>query len=266
MKQVILFSLLFVCFLGIAQPPPFEPRKTPPKMPPSSDWHQKHNGIQTLVDYPPEFPGGVDSLISYIDNNLIYPLEFFEVTEGDKVYVRFVIEKNGSVSRVEMLKDRTNRESCAREAVALGKSMPNWKPGYSKKYFDDFKETTEQLQDSIPVRCYFTMPITFKREKLPLLPHGYDSLKNYIKTNLVYPEKAFNAKIQGKVDVKLLFDDVGNFSDVLLIHGMENCPECNEEALRLIKSIPKEFIKANDNELSPKPFFFNTFVRFKIED
>lgn len=263
MKYIILFPLLFVCFLGIAQPPPFEPRKTTPKMPPSSDWHQKHNGIQTLVDYPGEFPGGADSLIDYIDNHLVYPLEFFEVTEGNKVFVRFVIEKNGSVSRVEMLKDRTNRKSCAREAIALVKSMPNWKPGYSKNYFNDFKETTEQLQDSIPVRCYFTMPITFKRAKLPLLPHGYDSLTNYIKTNLVYPQQASKEKIQGRVYVKMIFNDTEDLADVILLRGVENCPECDKEVLRLLKSIPTDLIKANSSPHTPKPFFFNTFIELK---
>lgn len=255
MKQVILFPLLFVCFLGIAQPP-IEP-------PPAPDWDKKHNDILTFPEFPAEFPGGADSLRSYIDNNLIYPLEFCEVTEGDKVYVRFIIEKNGSVSRVEMLKDRTNRKSCAREAIALVKSMPNWKPGYSKNYFNDFKETTEQLQDSIPVRCYFTMPITFKRAKLPLLPHGYDSLTNYIKTNLVYPQQASKEKIQGRVYVKMIFNDTEDLADVILLRGVENCPECDKEVLRLLKSIPTDLIKANSSPQTPKPFFFNTFIELK---
>lgn len=257
MKYIILFPLLFVCFLGITQPP-IEP-------PPVPDWEKKHNYIHTFPEFPGEFPGGADSLRSYIDNNLIYPLEFFEVTQGDKMYVhvQFVIEKNGSVSRVEILKNRTNRESFAREAVALVKSMPDWKPSYSKNYFNDFKETTEQLQDSIPVRSYFSMPITFKREKLPLLPHRYDSLTNYIKTNLAYPQQALKEKIQGKVYVKMIFNDAGNLADVVLRRGMENCPECDKEVLRILKSIPTDLIKANNSPQTPKPFFFNTFIELK---
>lgn len=61
------------------------------------------------------------------------------------VYVQFVVEKDGSISDVKVL--RGIGGGCDEEAVRVVKSMPKWKPG---------------KQRGQPVRVYYTLPIDFK--------------------------------------------------------------------------------------------------------
>lgn len=303
MKQYLfIFSLWFSALLCYAQEP----------------YDEK------IWDYPdslPEFPGGRDSLFSFIDENLIYPLEFVELvsSKGIKrniITVEFTVEKDGHISNIKIQHNGTECTSCGKEAISVMKLSPQWRPGYitletrdkareeyyqsllspsdiwmlstdwmepqgivvndsiQPKNLENKKDTiideapikTENKKDSlIVVRTRRNIPIIFKLEKLPELPYGIDSLTNYINTNLVYPQRAINERIQGKVDVKLMFDDTGEIKDVILLQGMENCPECDEEALILLQNMPKDLMRANDSPNSPKPFFFNSFIEFRLE-
>lgn len=276
--------------------------------------------IWAMPNSLPEFPGGHDSLLSYIDENLIYPMEFLELVlskevKENKVYLELTIDQDGFVRRTSILRDIIDCVSCRKEATSVMKSSPQWKPGYitletrdkareeyyqsllspsdiwmlstewmesqdivvhdslQPKNLENKKDTiieespinTQQKDSLLVVKSSTTILIRFKLEKLPELPYGIDSLTNYINTNLVYPERAVNERTQGKVDVKLMFDDTGEIKDVLLLQGMENCPECDEEALILLQNMPKDLMRANDSPNSPKPFFFNTFIEFRLE-
>lgn len=265
MKNNIL-DQIFLCFLlpffGVAQPP--EPPVLPPfKEPSPPNFHKEYNGIQPFPEKEAEFPGGIKALMSYLNNNLVIPLSVLEDDLQGKVWVKFVIEKDGSISKVEILRGLS--KDCDREVIGLIKTMPKWKPGYSSTYYNEHTTITENLRDTVPVRSSFTLPIAFKNSNYPILPQGYDTLKNYLTTNLVYPKRALKEKIEGKVYVKLLFAETGEVKDVVLLKGMENCPECDKEAIRLMKSVPKEIMTANDEKYSPKPFFFNTYIDFKPE-
>lgn len=217
--------------------------------------------IERNIDIKAEFSGGYDSL----NNNLIIPLSVLENELQGRVHIRFIVEKDMSISIVEILRGISGCSECNREAVELVKAMPKWLPGYPKHNYNEYTEKTEKLKDSIPVRHLFTVSIAFESPNYPILPQGYDALKNYLTTNLVYTEQVLREKIEGKVYVQLLFGETGQVIDAILLKGMENCSECDKEAVRLMKSIPKEIMTANDEKYSPKPFFFNTYIDFKAE-
>ncbi len=97
-----------------------------------------------VVEIMPEYPGGEKALFSFLGNNIKYP----EVAKKNKVtgrvFVTFVVEKDGSVADVKLLKGIGS--GCDEEAMRVIKSMPNWKPG---------------TQRGKAVRVQYNLPIKF---------------------------------------------------------------------------------------------------------
>jgi protein TonB len=73
----------------------------------------------------------------------------------------------------------------------------------------------------------------------PAFPGGIIAMLKYIKANTKYPATALEAKKSGKCNVKFLVNTNGTISDVTILDGIENCPECDAEAIRVVKSMPK---------------------------
>ena len=100
--------------------------------------------IFTVVENDPEFPGGMDALRKFIQKNLQYPQLARENGIEGKVYVTFVVETDGSISNIKILRDIGG--GCGAEAVRIVKLMPKWKPG---------------TQRGKPVRVQYNLPIMF---------------------------------------------------------------------------------------------------------
>jgi periplasmic protein TonB len=101
--------------------------------------------IFTVVEAMPEFPGGDESRIRYLQNTLKYPQMARESGIQGRVFVTFVVERDGSISDVKVL--RGIGGGCDEEAVRVIQQMPKWVPG---------------KQRGKPVRVQFNMPILFK--------------------------------------------------------------------------------------------------------
>ncbi|MBR3434537.1 MAG: TonB family protein [Bacteroidales bacterium] len=97
-----------------------------------------------VVEDDPEFPGGLSALSQYLASNIKYPQLAKENNITGKVFVSFVVEKDGSVGQVKILRDIGG--GCGAEAVRVVKSMPKWKPG---------------KQRGKPVRTQFNLPVDF---------------------------------------------------------------------------------------------------------
>lgn|GEM_PF-2168986 len=82
--------------------------------------------------YDTHFPIGHVSLRNFIDSNLVYPQEAKEKGIQGKVILYFVVNKDGSISHINILHDIGG--SCASEAVRLIKSMPKWIPAREAEY------------------------------------------------------------------------------------------------------------------------------------
>lgn len=98
--------------------------------------------IFTVVETMPEFPGGQSALSKYISNNLNYPESAKINGVSGRVFVSFIINKDGTISDVKIMK--SVNEQLDAEAIRVIKSMPNWKPG---------------KQRGEPVRVQYNMPI-----------------------------------------------------------------------------------------------------------
>lgn len=83
--------------------------------------------IYDMPERMPEFPGGPDAMHHYINDHLTYPEEAKEKKIQGKVYIQFVVEKDGSISQVKVR--RGVHKLLDKEAKRVIESMPNWKPG-----------------------------------------------------------------------------------------------------------------------------------------
>ena len=102
------------------------------------------DAIFVVAENAPEFPGGEDSLYAYIARNIVYPEAAKKEKIEGRVFVTFIVEKDGQVSSVKLLRDIGG--GCGEEAIRVVKSMPKWKPG---------------TQRGKPVRFQFNMPVSF---------------------------------------------------------------------------------------------------------
>ncbi|MBQ3738358.1 MAG: TonB family protein [Bacteroidales bacterium] len=83
--------------------------------------------IFQIVEEMPAFPGGEQKLMEYVGKNIKYPQIARESGIQGRVFVGFVVEPDGSVSNVKLL--RGIGGGCDEEAMRVIKSMPKWKPG-----------------------------------------------------------------------------------------------------------------------------------------
>jgi periplasmic protein TonB len=100
--------------------------------------------IFTVVEDQPNFPGGDEARILYLKDNIKYPQMARESGIQGTVYVTFVVERNGSVTDVKVL--RGIGGGCDEEAIRVIQNMPKWNAG---------------KQRGKPVRVQFNMPIKF---------------------------------------------------------------------------------------------------------
>lgn len=101
--------------------------------------------IFTIVEEMPEFPGGMQKLADYLGKNIKYPQMARESGIQGRVFVNFVVEPDGSVSNVNVM--RSLGGGCDEEAMRVVKAMPKWKPG---------------KQRGKAVRVSYILPVNFK--------------------------------------------------------------------------------------------------------
>lgn len=100
--------------------------------------------IFTTVEEPAQYPGGDEALKKFIDENIKYPTQAIQENISGTVFVQIIIEKDGSISDVKVL--RGIGGGCDEEAVRVISKMPNWIPAKQK---------------GIPVRSFYIIPIIF---------------------------------------------------------------------------------------------------------
>ena len=101
--------------------------------------------IFKIVEEMPSFPGGEAKLMEYVGKNIKYPQIARETGIQGRVFVNFVVEPDGSVSNVTVL--RGIGGGCDEEAMRVVKNMPKWKPG---------------KQRGKAVRVQYMLPVNFR--------------------------------------------------------------------------------------------------------
>lgn len=111
-------------------------------------WHtiEEDTNVYMLVKQMPVFGNGTQDLYTFLMTNIERPVEAFEENPNldQGVYVRFIIEKDGSISNIKVI--RSSHKLLTEEAFRLVRSMPKWKPG---------------LQNTKPVRVMYGINLDF---------------------------------------------------------------------------------------------------------
>lgn len=70
-------------------------------------------------------------------------------------------------------------------------------------------------------------------------PGGISAMQKYLGSNIQYPPMARDAGISGKCFLKFIVSETGDISNVEVLKGVSGCPDCDREAVRVVKSMPK---------------------------
>ena len=104
--------------------------------------------VFVVVEDQPEFPGGNAAMMKFLSDNIKYPKSAQDNGIQGRVIVNFVVEKDGSLSDVQIV--RGEDPALDKEAVRVIEAMPKWKPG---------------TQRGETVRVRYTLPVVFRLEK-----------------------------------------------------------------------------------------------------
>ena len=100
--------------------------------------------VFTVVEKAPSYPGGLDNFYKFLAANIHYPAEMREKKVEGKVFVSFIVEEDGSLSNMKIL--REPGYGSGKETVRVMKLSPKWIPG---------------VQNGKKVRVQYTVPVTF---------------------------------------------------------------------------------------------------------
>ena len=106
------------------------------------------NKIFKEVEQQPEFPGGIQKMMQWLSEHIQYPESAKKAKQEGRVVVRFVVQKDGSIGDVEIVRGQT--PDLDKEAIRVVKSFPRFTPGKS---------------EGKPVAVWYALPIAFKLEK-----------------------------------------------------------------------------------------------------
>ena len=106
---------------------------------------EEETKVFDVVEQMPQFPGGQQALFEYLSKNIKYPVIAEENDVQGRVIVTFVVERDGSITDVKVVKSVD--PSLDKEAQRVVKAMPHWIPG---------------KQNGSAVRVKYTVPVTFR--------------------------------------------------------------------------------------------------------
>jgi TonB family protein len=241
--------------------------------------------VFTVAEEMPQFPGEDSAMYKFMEKNVIYPATAKENGIEGKAWVKFVVNKNGEVVTPAILKSAGNK-ALDDEALRVVKLMPVWKPGKNKgkavacsynlpiafkldQAYKSTKATTvppEPNASTIPGVKEQTPEPTEKYTLVEEMPEfvngGMEGLKKYVAEHLQYPQSAKEQAIEGTVFIKLLVRADGSTDEVTLLRGIAGCPDCDKEAMRVMKELPKwKPGKQNGKNVN---VYYNFPVRFKL--
>ncbi len=205
--------------------------------------------IFQVVEEQPMFPGGMQEMMKFLQQNIKYPKEAQEQGKQGRVIVQFVVNKDGSITGDSVV--RSVDPLLDAEALRVVRSMPNWTPGKQK---------------GEPVRVRFTLPVSFRLsggstdkaqeparaaqtenassgdeifqvvENMPEYPGGMSELMKYLQKEIKYPKEAQEQGKQGRVIVEFVVEKNGSITEAKVMKPVD--PLLDAEALRVVSAMP----------------------------
>lgn len=211
-----------------------------------------------IAETMPSFRGGdLNTFRAWVQENVKYPAEAVKNNIQGRVILSFVVEKDGSVSNMQIL--QTPDRSLSAEALRVIEASPKWTPGE---------------QRGQKVRVKYTLPVDFRMgataqaelqdgsiretgekeddqpfliaETMPLFPMqegdnpGYGDLntfRTWVQANVKYPAEAFRNGEQGRVVLSFVVEKDGSVSNIQILQTPGKA--FSEETRRVVAASPK---------------------------
>lgn len=191
--------------------------------------------VFTQIETMPEFPGGPSEMMRFIQKNIQLPESSKEIDNIGKVFLKFVVNADGKVSDVIVLKS-SGCELCDKEGIRVISIMPLWKPG---------------TQNGKTVPVFFNLPINFSMKDTwkvvnsrspnhifsPIFKGGTEDMLKFIDKNKVYPKALKEKGVIGETIVKFLVDSTGKISHAI-VRQSSGYVDLDNEALRVVSIMP----------------------------
>jgi TonB family protein len=194
--------------------------------------------IFVVVEEQPEYPGGLEAMMKFLSESIVYPDEAKAKGIQGRVICNFVVMKDGSIDDVNVV--RGVDPLLDAEAVRVLKSMPAWKPG-------------KQRGQAVNVR--YTLPLEFRLDNKPLseekkeelqrikdsfveaeFPGGESAYFKYLTESIKYPVIAQENGIQGLVLARYRILSNGKVEFIDITNGAD--PLLGREVQRIIEGMP----------------------------
>ena len=229
--------------------------------------NNRDDEIFVVVEVQPKFPGGMDGMMSYLSDNIKYPAEAHKKGIEERVITNFVVNKDGSVSDVVIV--RGIDPLLDAEAVRVITLMPKWEPGMQKgknvnvrftlpvKFSIPTEEETLResqrmkiaaldFQQSFqikyePQKTIPSINITNNKkmyviDKLPEYPGGIRAMLSFLGENTLKISK-HGFELQGRFITSFFINKDGSISDIKIERGHDKM--LGREAIRIISEMPK---------------------------
>ena len=185
-------------------------------------------------------------------DNVKYPKEAREKGIQGRVFITFIVEKDGSLTNFKVV--RGIGHGCDEEAIRVAKMMPNWEPGKQRG-----KEV--RVQFNLPIKFVLnanakivddTKKVVFVKgdteegsENLLEYPGGKEEVRKFIAENIKYPEDARKEKLEGTVFVTIVVREDGSVDNPRIKNGDGISASLDEEAIRVVKLMKFKPYKQN---------------------
>ncbi len=204
--------------------------------------------IYSVVEHAPQPGGGIDGFTKFFLNNIRYAFHDNESALQGRIFLKFIVEKDGSLSPIAILESPSPGVTNA--AIRILKMCPNWVPGTQN-------EKAVRVQYIVPINFntaveYQEQPVLTKiapinyspdangiytsPETLPVAPGGEEGLGNFLRTHIHYPILDKESRTQGRVYIQFVVEKDGSLSSFKVLRAPS--ASLGEEAVRVLKLMP----------------------------
>jgi len=186
-------------------------------------------------EVPASYEQGNEAFNEYLTNKATAMKDSNLVFSDKKFNLDLTFDKTGKMITIN---NNTESEIAERESIKLIlKDCPAFSPATIEGIPVQSKQSFTLLISSKGVKLEVEEKIYYKVDEMPAFPGGSMGLQNFLTSNLKYPSKALESKIQGKVFVNFIVDKAGHIIATSITRGVH--PLLDAEALRVVAMMPK---------------------------
>lgn len=215
----------------------------------------------------PEFNRGMNGVLTFININSKFAKHVQDNNLYGKVYVAILIDETGKVFDSKLLFGL--KDNGTKDLAESFLKMPLWKSAelngrkikYQMSLAISFNGGITEVAEFAPLKRSLSEVYTVV-EEMPEFPGGPMAMMRFIQKTISYPRTALEKGLSGKCFVRFIVNINGSISDIQVVKGIDNCPDCDAEAIRTIQMMP--LWKPGKQKGKAVPVYFNLPINFQL--